>query len=131
MNPPSRDIAAMLDESAAALGLTFATNLFVGEMPTTPDACVTVYDTGGYAPEPGYVYERPTVQVAVRGARDGYLVAHTLAQDVRDVLNGDVNDSINSARYIAIWCESDVLFAGYDDNHRPLFTVNFRIHRTG
>lgn len=112
------------------MALTFGTDLFVSEMPETPDECVCVYDTGGYEPEANFNYERPTVQVRVRGSKGAYVAAYTLTQDIRDALHALANHTINSARYIGIWCESDILPLGYDNNHRPMLSVNFRIHRT-
>lgn len=131
MNPPSEDIKDIL-ESVSSLALTFATNLFVGEVSGEIEGeCVSVYDTGGEAPDPHIQYEKPHVQVRVRGNEGDYLGAHELAQQCRDELNGLENYTINSARYIGIWCISDVLFVSWDDHRRPIFTVNFRIHRTG
>ena len=129
MNAPSEDVKDIL-EGITSLALTFATDLFVSEMPAEPDGCVCVYDTGGDDTEANYVYEKPTVQVRVRGAKGGYLTAHALAQSIRDTLNGEHDYTINGARYIGIWAVGDVLSVGYDDNHRPLLTVNFRLHRT-
>lgn len=129
MNPPSEDIKDILEETSS-LGLTFATDLFISEMPDSPDECVCVYDTGGEAAWPDYTYEKPTVQVRVRGEKGQYRSAHLLAQGIRDTLNGTANDTRNGARYIGIWDVSDVLFVGYDDNRRPLLTLNFRIQRT-
>lgn len=129
MNAPSVDIAnIMADESA--LGLAIGTDLFVSEMPATPDACVAVYDTGGYNPQPNYDYQRPTVQVRVRGAKGAYVTMHALAQLIRDLLNGSHDVTESGARYIGMWAEGDVLFLGYDDNHRPQASINFRLHRT-
>jgi len=129
MNAPSEDVKDIL-EATSSLGLTFATDLFVSEMPTEPDQCVCIYDTGGYDPEADYTYEKPTIQIRVRGAKGDYLVAHELAQSIRDTLNGEHDYTINGARYIGIWTVGDILFVGYDNNHRPLLTVNFRLHRT-
>ena len=129
MNPPSQDIKDILAASSS-LALTFATDLFVSEIPDTPDECVCVIDTGGFEPEANFNYERPTVQVRVRGAKGDYVNAHNLAQSVRDELHGLANHTINAARYIGIWCESDIMSLGYDKNHRPMLSVNFRIHRT-
>jgi hypothetical protein len=129
MNPPSEDIKDIL-EGETGLALTFATDLFIGQMPETPDACVCVYDSGGYPGEENYLYERPTVQVKVRGGRGGYKIAHELCQNIRDVLHGLHNVTVNSARYVGIWVETDVMSIGPDELHRPHFTVNFRIHRT-
>ena len=129
MNSPAFDIKDIL-AATSSLALTFATDLFISEMPDIPDECVCVYDTGGYEPEANFVYERPTVQVLVRGSKGDYVTAHNLTQSIRDVLHGLANHTINAARYIGIWCESDIMSLGYDKNHRPMLSVNFRIHRT-
>jgi hypothetical protein len=129
VNPPSEDIKDIL-EAHSSLALTFAADLFVSEMPAEPDLCVCVYDTGGYPGEPNYIYERPTIQVKVRGGRGAYRTAHSLAQSIRDVLNGLNGVEVNDAVYVGIWMEGDVIALGYDENHRPMLTLNMRIHRT-
>ena len=108
----------------------FGTDLFISSMPESPDACVTIYDTGGLEQQAGYEYEYPTAQVKIRGDRKDYADAYSKAQTVRDALHGLNNESWNNARYIGIWCNSDIFFVGYDMHDRPMFTINFRIHRT-
>lgn len=129
MNPPSEDIKDIL-AGISSLALIFGTDLHVAELPKEPDQCVAIYDSGGYEPQAGYNYERPTIQIMVRGEPGGYCVAQMLAQNCRDELHGLANYTINAARYIGIWCEADVTFVGFDENRRPSFSVNFRIHRT-
>lgn len=129
MNAPSQDIKDVLEQTSS-LGLTFATDLFVSEMPETPDASVGVYDTGGEDPEVNYTYERPTIQIRVRGAKGDYDGAYDTIKSIADVLNGLVDETVGSTRYVAIWQQSDIISLGYDDNRRPLLTVNFRMHRT-
>jgi hypothetical protein len=131
MNPPSVDIKDLLIANGT-LGLTLGTNLFVSEIPETNALAVGVYDYPGEGPELEYTYERPNVQVQVRGGKVGgaYVAAHQMAQRIRDVLIAQRRPVINGARYILITCLSDVGFVGYDENHRPQLTVNFRIHRT-
>ena len=129
MNPPSEDLKDILESSAAALGLTFGTDLFISKMPDNPDICYCLYDYPGEPPEVNYEYDMPSVQVRIRGKKGGYRNAWLAAKDIRDVLHGIHNEEWNSARYIGIWCQSDILAVGYDDNNRPLLTVNFRIHR--
>ncbi len=128
MNPSSFDIKDLLDADSG-VGLTFPTDLFVSEMPKEPDKCAAVFDTGGYDAMSNYDYKRPTVQVRVRGDKGGYLAAHALAQSIFDLLHGSDNQTVNSTRYIGIWAEGDIMFIGYDDNRRPLLSMNFRIHR--
>jgi hypothetical protein len=129
MNPPSEDISTMLD-GVSALALDLGTNLFISEMPPTPDLCVGIYDTGGDEAELNYVYERPSVQVRVRGDKGAYREGHELAQSIKNELHGTANSTIGTSRYVLIVGQGDILFVGYDDNHRPEFTVNFSIHRT-
>ena len=129
MNPPTQDIKDILLESSSGLSLVFATDLFISKMPETPDACACLYDTPGFAPNPNYEYDYPGIQARIRGARMGYLTGWALAKDIRDVLNGLTNYTINSTRYIEITCQSDIMFIYYDDLERPYFSVNFEIHR--
>jgi hypothetical protein len=131
MNPPSEDIKDILESSSAGMGLTFGTDLFISSIPSTPDLCVGIYDTGGFDPVPNYDYFRPTVQLRIRGKKEsGYREAWKLAETIRDVLMAIHNETWNDTKYVGIWVEADVFFVGYDDNKRPLLTVNFRIHRT-
>lgn len=132
MNPPSEDIKDIL-EGESGLGLTFMDNLHVGHMPESPpapDNCVCVYDQPGEKPESGYIYHKPGLQVKVRGDKGAYKSAHQLCQEIRDVLHDLHGVTINGARYICIWAESDIMPLGPDERHRPSFTINFRIHRT-
>jgi len=129
MQAPSVDIKDIL-VATSSLALTFGADLFVSEMPEIPDECVCVYDTGGFEPEANFVYERPTVQVVVRGTKGDYVAAYNLIQSIRNTLHALANHTTNGARYIGIWCQSDIMSLGYDKNHRPMLSVNFRIHRT-
>ena len=133
MNSPSQDIKDLLEASSAATGLTFATDLFVGQEPDgggVADKVVTVYDTGGGEPDPNRSLKEPTIQVRVRGDKFGYQAGYTLAETVFDVLHGVKNTTVNSTRYVHIIATSDILYLGFDKNNRPMFTMNFRIIRT-
>ena len=127
MNPASEDIKDIL--VADGVG-AFGTDLFISLMPETPDACVSIYDTGGMDPILNYVYDYPTVQVRIRGAIFGYQNAWDKAKEVKDALHGLTNETWNSTRYIQIGCVGDIMFIHYDDNNRPTLTVNFLVHRT-
>lgn len=133
MNPPAQDIKDMLDSTSSGAGVgTFATDLFCYREPPSPDACVTVYDTGGMPPDPqaGLQLEYPTVQVRVRGAPGDTLGAASKMAEVHAALHGDTQQMWNGARYLWIFAEGSPLFLGFDDNDRPRYTQNFRIART-
>jgi len=117
------------NQSSVGIG-TFATDLFISKEPDSPDACVTIFDTGGQDPEAHHTYDYPTVQVKIRGDKQGYAAAFAKAQEVKEALHGLTNETWNSTRYIQIMCEGDIIFVGYDGKQRPELTINFLIHRT-
>jgi len=133
MNPPSKDIVEILEQSSTGIGYTFGTNMYVGEMPDSPDACIAVYDTGGGQPAPNYTYDYPSIQVLVRGGRAGtttYKDTWDIAKLVMDALHGLNEETWNGARYIQIIANSDIIAVGKDESKRPLFSIHFNIHRT-
>lgn len=127
MNSTAQDIKDIL--VADGIG-TFGTDLFVSLEPSSPDACVTVFDSGGFDSEANYVYDRPTVMVRIRGDVFGYQAAWTKAESVKNSLHGLTNETHNGTRYVGIWCVGDIGFLEYDGENRPIFSVNFRVHRT-
>jgi hypothetical protein len=131
MNAPSVDIKDLLD-AESSLALAFNTNLFLNEIPeTAPDLCVGVFDSGGLPPTLGYVYEYPTVQVRVRGTKGDFRPAEELARDIKRELHGVANHWLDSVtRIVLIQAMGEPFMLGRDDNGRPIFTINFQIHRT-
>ena len=130
MNSPSEDVKDILENAGVG---TLANDLFVGKEPIadqTQDAVVTIYDTGGSAPEVAASIGHPSVMVRIRGAKGGYREAYTKAESVKTALHGLNNESWGSARYIQILAQSDILFNGFDEKDRPIFTINFSIQRT-
>jgi len=132
VSAPAKDVTDYLD-GLSSLALDLGTNLATGEIPdgdAISDRYVGVFDSGGFDPQPNYDYERPTVQVRVRGNRGDYLGAHSLAKAIQVALNGQVDLELGSSRYLGVWAQGDVLFIGWDEAKRPIFTINFRLHRT-
>ena len=111
MNAPSVDIKDIL-EAESSLGLTFATNLFVGYEPPTPDECVTIFDTPGF-------------RVRSNSYTDGW----DLIQDITTVLHGLSQETWNATLYSVIKCSSGPAMLDWDNNNRPRFIVNFDIQR--
>lgn len=132
MNSPSVDIKSYLVSST--VGIT--TPIQVGLESDGPDELITLFDTNGQNPESMYNYERPGLMVRVRGERKDYTGAYTLAAAIKTALhvegetNGLRNQTIGGTRYIATWAEGDIHWIGYDEQDRPIFTVNFIVHRT-
>lgn len=127
MNPPSIDIKDILE--AAGIG-TYGTDLFVSTIPERPDAAVGIIDTAGLSPLPvDYIYDRPSVQIIVRGTANGYLAAYSKAESIKRALHALYNETWNGTRYIVILAETDILWIGPDERNRPQFSLNFSINR--
>lgn len=132
MNSPAEDISTILVLSSSVTGLTEGTDLFISREPSKPDVVVSIFDTGGGEPQStAERYEFPTVQVRSRGtAITGYADAYAKLELIKLALHKFANQTIGGTKYIGIWASSDIIPLGYDDNNRPMFSLNFRIHRT-
>jgi len=122
----------MLVDSGAALGLTaIGTDVFISKMPPSPDACVTLYDTGGIEGD-GYpeAATHPMVTVHVRGDVAGYQAAYALALAIRTYLYGLGEVTTGDYRYFRIWPSNEPLLVGYDRQDRPMLTLTLRTIRT-
>ena len=127
MNPVTTDMASALS-SVATLG----TDLFIGTMPDTPDQCTTLYDTGSWREsEYGIGLYHPNMQAIIRSAPNRYLAGYSLAESVRDTLLAVTPTTINSTFYGGCWCSSDILTLGQDERQRNLWSINFRVLRSG
>lgn len=91
--------------------------------PPTPDTIITIYETGGGAPDQtdGTRYDIPTIQVRLRGDAYGYELAKIKMNAVFDALN---DATITGYTYIYS-AQSGPIALGHDVNTRPIFTMNF------
>lgn len=115
---------------AAGVGTVTGTTgwqIKLSRMALAPDTQITIFRTGGREPMPTLLYNEVTVQVQVRGAKDGYAAATNKAQDVFDALVGIPSQNVGGDRWDGILPIGDVNFLQYDEMDRPTFTVNFRI----
>jgi len=128
MNSPSDDIKDRL-VSITSLGLTFASNLFIGREPATPANVATIYDTPGYGAAKSYLndiqYERPSVQIRVRNV--SYPAGWALINDIMQQLH-NTSFTIGGAFYTAVFCSQlPALLDWQGDNAR--FVATFDLHR--
>ena len=130
MSASSEDIKDML-EAESSLGLTFATNLFIGKEPDKPPNCVTIFDTPGFPPQLTYnkaeFYEYPAIQIRVRNNK--YMDGWNLISDIMLFLHGRAHETWNSTYYSLIQCAGGLALLDWDDNNRARFIVNFNIQR--
>lgn len=128
MNSPAQDLRLIL-EADSSLALEFGTDLFIGEMPETPDECASLMDTGGLEPTTGPLYY-PMAQALVRAGVGQYSNASNLAYGVLDALNRYSGQPDSSGYYYTgIWPVGEPVFLGTDEKNRPMFSINFRMQR--
>jgi hypothetical protein len=126
MNPQCKDIKTILVDEAIAL----ASSIHLTRMPESPDSVITIIDQPGSPPESMLQYYKPMVQVIVRGERNSYEATKTIADDILTCLHAYGPLTIDDTNYVGIWATSDVIPLGYDKSDRPIFSVNFMIHRS-
>ena len=130
MNTPAVDIKDVLKD-ISSLGLTFATNLFVGKEPTHPDNCVTIFDTPGgkplliYDKTEKYYYQ--SIQIRVRN--NSYTEAFSLADEIEGELQGYAHETINNTYYSIIQTMGSPFLLDWDENGRARVIINFNIQR--
>lgn len=101
--------------------------IVISRMRPYPNKMISIYDQGGLPPEPGLDINYPAIQIVVRGEPDGYKDAHTKARRIRDELLGMPSTTVNGDIWASVTMSSDILFVGYDDNERPLISLNFQL----
>lgn len=134
---------ALLDDVASYLvtvgvggfpGTTGATGtgwtIFKGFSPPSPHRQITLYETGGFAPEEMTDLDRPGFQVVVRGSRDidvaaAYSSARTKLDSIFTTLHGLATQTINSRYYPVMFAQGDALSLGKDENDRPMLAQNY------
>ena len=130
MNPLSIDVKDML-EAESELGLTFRVNLFIAKEPESPDACVTIFDTGGPRPqvtfEQGENYYYESVQIRIRD--NSFQDAMSLARSIMEELHVKNNETWNGAKYTLLQAITAPALLDWDDNERARIVINFDAQR--
>jgi hypothetical protein len=133
MNPPSKDIAELL-EAESSLELTLATNLFYGRLPDTPDVCVSVLDNPGDPPmitlqknTSAYFYSSVCVQIRDVDYTSGWEKAQAILTYLH-ALN-HTNSIDDTATYGVVKAMNDPQLLYWDKNDRVVFFINFETQR--
>lgn len=127
MNPQCEDIKDILVAEGIVAS---AATIHLSRMPETPDSVIAILDQSGMPPEDLIQYYKPKVQIIVRGARNSYETTWGTANDIYIGLHGYGAAEVNGTNYVGIWATSDIIPLGYDESDRPLFSLNFLIHRS-
>ena len=109
--------------------LTIGNNLFLSKMPDTPDTCVCIYEYQGTVPlmtfgATAIQVDRPSVQVAVRAARDDYATARDLAQALRTLVSGIVNVTSSGVTILRVEPTGSFYALSVDQLERPRVVFN-------
>lgn len=125
-----------LQNSASAFGAhssqgTLGTNLFLGVLPESPDACVAIYENSGSSPAftmgtGGIVIDYPMLQVITRAGREDYPTARDKAENIRVLLASVLEQTISGVHIMRIEPMGSINQLGVDPKYRPLISVNFR-----
>jgi len=113
--------------------LTIGTNLFLSKMPDTPDTCVCIYEYQGSAPlmtfgATAIQIDRPSVQISVRAARDDYATARDLAQALRTLVSGIVNETSSGVVMKRVEPTGSFYSLSVDQLERPRVVFNLDCH---
>jgi len=102
--------------------LTSVDNVYIGNMPDSPDNSVCIYRTGGFPRSlTASALEEPTFQIKVRNS--SYVIGETLCDTIKDLLNGS-----NTEKVLMIQQMGDTLNIGRDKSNRQEWTINFRCY---
>jgi hypothetical protein len=125
-----------LQNTASAFGAhasqgTLGTNIFLGTLPDTPDACISVYENAGSSPAftmgtGGIVIDYPMLQIVCRAGREDYPTARDKAETIRVLLASVLERTVSGIHIMRIEPMGSVNLLGVDPQYRPLVSVNFR-----
>lgn len=125
---PATHLKNLLLSRGYSFGTTIDWSVFIGTQPVNPTRVVTLYDTGGLAPNPRWLLDYPSVQVRIRGGVNDYDLAWKKAKQVRDLLLGIPSyTAANGDRIVHVNGISDVGYIGKDNDSQPEFTFNLRM----
>jgi hypothetical protein len=101
-------------------------NIFVMSIPATPDTIISIYPSGGTSGDFKLAYDRPRIQIIVRGTKDPR-VGYELANKIYDKLHGMYNCTFVPNGTHIVLCEGvqTPIHIGKDSNGRHEFSLNF------
>jgi len=119
-------------QGVASTSQSAAWALFKGYEPSTPDKCISLFETGGDPNEQNVntPIDRPTFQLRVRADDYGYSTGRAKIAAARTALELIGNSTLSSRRYIHVVAMSEPVSLGLDENQRPRWVQNYRAIRS-
>lgn len=115
----------LVAQGVGTFGASTGWSIAIGRLPDKPDTVILVNATGGQNPFPHLLLNFPSVQVFVRGTKNGYQEARTKAYDVVKALLGMTDELLQGDMYRSCTQIGDIAYLGQDENTRPMFSANF------
>ncbi|SMB97778.1 hypothetical protein SAMN00808754_1941 [Thermanaeromonas toyohensis ToBE] len=116
------DIAAYLQANGVG---TVGTDIFLGQLPATPDNVAALFEYAGEPPDLHSNVEYPGLQVLVRNKN--YAAGRQKIEQIRNVLHGLTETIVNGRRYLLIRARQSPEALPRDENGRAIFVCNFRV----
>lgn len=109
---------------------TLATDIFLGRMPDTPDACVVLIEDTGNGPmhvlgASAYAVQRPRIRAFARAARNDYPAARTKAEAVRAALGAIRDTTLSGVTFLCVNATSDLYPLMRDGDDRVMIGIDF------
>lgn len=117
-----RDIAQILQTNGIG---TIGVDIFLGQLPASPDNVVVVFEYAGEPPDLHWSGEYPGLQILARNK--SYDAGRQKIEQVKNILHGMAETVINSHRFLLIRANQSPFFLERDENNRAIFVCNFRI----
>ena len=112
---------------------TLGSTIFLSRSPSTPDACVTIYETGAGFP----VYTQGSsgsarlvvsnIQVVARGVREDYQGARSKISAVITAMEAINETTASGIRLLRAERLGSIAPLGFDDNDRPRVAMTFTV----
>ena len=121
------DIATQLNSLGIGVypGTTSTQTIFVGTMPDTPDACISLYARPGRAKEVFCDLQYPDLHVEVRAATYG--AAQTKTEAIDAALHAQHDITLSTHKYLTIRGRGVPCKLETDSRGRTVFYQNFEI----
>jgi hypothetical protein len=121
-------LGQLLQDRVASL--VVSTNLFLSEMPPSPDTVVCVRELMGLDARRGFGpnsrdIRRPRVQLQVRSTT--YQAGRSLMEEAFDVMDAVANETLSGYRFLRIAAQDSPAPAGEDPSGRELLVANFTV----
>ena len=101
--------------------------IYVHKEPKSPNQVLTIYETGGFTPNPKWRLDYPSVQLRMRGSPGRSQDARNRLGVAADLLLGMGETILDDVYVRGIRALGGVTSLGWDQSNRPIFVYNLNI----